>query len=52
MVQFIQETYDVNYSRNNTNQIVKNLRLLIISFSLKSPFIREDWKLIRRKFTN
>ena len=31
MVLFIQETYGVNYSRNNTNQIEKNPRLLIIS---------------------
>ena len=31
MVLFIQETYGVNYSRNNTNQIEKNPGLLIIS---------------------
>ena len=31
IVLFIQETYGVNYSRSNTNQIEKNLGLLNIS---------------------
>ena len=42
MVLFIQETYGVNYSRNNTNQIEKNPGLLIISsLILSNPHLYE-----------
>ena len=42
MVLFIQETYGVNYSRNNTNQIEKNPVLLIISsLILSNPHLYE-----------
>ena len=42
MVLFIQETYCVNYSRNNTNQIEKNLGLLIIfALILSKPNLYE-----------
>ena len=39
---YIQETYGVNYSRNNTNQIEKNPGLLIIfSVILSNPHLYE-----------
>ena len=42
MVLFIQETYGVNYSRNNTNQIEKTPGLLIISLLiLSNPHLYE-----------
>ena len=42
IVLFIQETYGVNYSRNNTNQIEKNPGLLIISsLILSNPHLYE-----------
>ena len=42
MVLFIQETYGVNYPRNNTNQTEKNPGLLIISsLILSTPHLYE-----------
>ena len=42
MVLFIQETYYVNYSRNNINQIEENPGLLIISsLILSNPHLYE-----------
>ena len=43
---------DVNCAGNGVNQIEKKSWIFhnFFTYSLKSPFIREDWKLIRRKF--
>ena len=43
---------DVNCAGNGVNQIEKKPWIFhnYFTHSLKSPFIREDWKLIRRKF--
>ena len=53
MVLFIQEIYMVLIIHET---ILIRLRKILVNYffnySLKSSFIREDWKLIRRKFTN
>ena len=51
---FIWETYMVLIILKTI--LIRLRKIFVINYfftySLKSPFIREDWKLIRREFTN
>ena len=53
MALFVLETYTVLIMHETILiRLTEILDYYFLTHSLKSPFIREDWKLIRGEFTN